>query len=174
MLEPLSLTVGTYMLAGFAGLGSYARSSTGVSLESGILRKAANTVNIAARRSESLFGWKTKTLQQLRATVAESIESGADDDDAVDIDPRALALAEAIVDVLPEGFPLPEFASEPDGSISMDWIRSRHRMFSVSVGVTNRLACAWIDGSRRGHAVEPFDGTRLPEFIVAAVREMMG
>ena len=123
MLEPLSLTVGTYMLAGFAGMGSYARSSTGVSPESGILRKAANTVNNAARRSESLFGWKSKTLQQLRGAVAEGIESGTDDD-AVNVDPRALALAEAFIDVLPEGFPLPEFALEPDGSISLDWIRA--------------------------------------------------
>ena len=173
MFEPLSLTVGTYMLAGFAGLGSYARSSTGVSPESALLRQAADAVNKTARTSESLFGWKTKALHQLRVMVSENDDAGLDDPDATGIDPRALAVAEAIVEVLPEGFPLPEFAAEPDGSISLDWIRSRHRMFSVSVGVTNRLACAWIDGARKGHAVEPFDGARLPEFIESTVRAFM-
>jgi len=173
MLEPLSLTLGTYMLAGFAGLGNYARSSTGVSPESVILQQAANAVNKTAQTSESLFGWKTKSLHQLRLMATENADAGLGDPEATGIDPRALAMAEAIIDVLPEGFPLPEFAAEPDGSISLDWIRSRPRMFSVSVGATNRLACAWIDGARKGHAVEPFVGSRLPEFIGSAVRAIM-
>ena len=37
-----------------------------------------------------------------------------------------------------DDLPLPEFAPEPDGSISPDWIQSRNRLFSISVGSTHR------------------------------------
>ena len=173
MLEPLSLTDSADMPSGFADLGNYARLSSGVSPESALLRRSANAVNRRARTSESLFGWKTKALEQLWAVVAESANTGSDGTDAAGIDPRALEMAETIIEVWPRGIPLPEFAAEPDGAISLDWIRSRHRIFSVSVGATNRLACAWIDGARRGHVIEPFDGSTLPEFIGSAVRAIM-
>lgn len=163
------MTVDTCMIAGFAGLGNYARSSTGVSPESRFLRRAADAVGRSAHALQSLYGWKTKPLQQLWAVVAEASAGG----DSGGIDPRALATTEALVAALPKEFPMPEFAAEPDGSLSLDWIRSRHRIFSISVGTTNRLACAWIDGARKGHALEPFDGSRLPEFIESAVNAIM-
>lgn len=166
MLEPLSITIDTCM---FAGLGHYARSSTGVSPESRFLRSAADAVGRSAQSLQSLYGWKTKPLQRLWAVVEEASADG----DTDDIDPRALATTEALLTALPQGFPMPEFAAEPDGSLSLDWIRSRHRVFSISVGTTNRLGCAWIDGARRGHAVEPFDGLRFPEFIESTVNAIM-
>ena len=173
MFEPLSLTVGTYLLAGFAGFGNYARASSAVSPEATVLREAAGALAKTAETSESLFGGKMKALSQLHAMVTDCAEPGWDGGDAVGIDPRAHALARAIIETLPEDFPMPEFAPEPDGAISLDWIRSRHRMLSLTAGVSDRLAYAWLDGSDRGHAVARFDGARLPGLVESAIRSVV-
>lgn len=80
-------------------------------------------------------------------------------------DVKVPPIIEAVLDIdcdLPENLPMPEVAAEPDGSISLDWIASRFRMFSVSVGANNRVAYAWLDGSEKGHAVAVFDGLTIP------------
>ena len=54
------------------------------------------------------------------------------------------------------------FAVAAPAYLAFDWIVSRARVFSVSVGTTNRLAFAWIDGTDRGHGVARFDGDAVP------------
>jgi len=58
---------------------------------------------------------------------------------------------------------------EPDGSLSLDWIRSRERLFSVSVGTTNRLAYAWLNGTKSGHGTADFDGETIPRRIMEGI-----
>jgi hypothetical protein len=82
------------------------------------------------------------------------------------ISSAAVARASALVRALPHGFELPECAPEPDGSISLDWIQSRKRFFSVSIGTSDRLAYAWVDGTDRGHGVTRFDGQHVPQVIL--------
>ena len=76
---------------------------------------------------------------------------------------------ENFVRALPRDVALPEFAPEPDGSISLDWESSRSRRFSISIGVNNRLAYAWLDGTDRGHAVAYFDGRAIPLRILEGI-----
>ena len=84
---------------------------------------------------------------------------------------RLAALSAAnFIRALPDGIALPEFAPEPDGSISLDWIQSRNRLFTLSVGSTNRLAYAWVDGTDKGHAVARFDGEHVPPRILEGIR----
>ena len=85
------------------------------------------------------------------------------------IDPMAMINAEAFVRALPIGVPLPEFAPEPDGSVSLDWIQSRTRKFSLSVGRSQRLAYAWLDGTDSGHGVATFDGSIIPPRIIEGI-----
>jgi hypothetical protein len=105
------------------------------------------------------------------ALVAESREQGGED--AEPIAPRAATLAVEFIRALPNDVALPEPAWEPDGALSLDWIPSRHRQFSLSVGKSPRLAYAWIDGSDRGHAVAFFDGGSIPPGILEGVRRIM-
>ena len=85
-------------------------------------------------RSQALFGDKAAALSQLREMAIECVEPGWDGGEARAINPLAISTAENFIRALPNFIPLPEFAPEPDGSISLDWLPSRHRMFSISVG----------------------------------------
>lgn len=91
-------------------------------------------------RSQALFGDKAAAISQLQAMAIECAEPGWDGNEASAINPLAVFIAENFVRALPNFIPLPEFAPEPDGSISLDWLPSRHRLFSISVGTNNRLA----------------------------------
>ena len=81
--------------------------------------------------------------------------------------------AEAFIQALPEGLPLPEYACEPGGSISLDWIQSRDRVLSLSIGEGHRLPYAWLDGAESGRAVADFDGKTAPPEILAGIRRIM-
>ena len=69
---------------------------------------------------------------------------------------------------------LPEFAPEPDGSISLDWIQSRARLYSLSIGHSNRLAYAWLDGADKGHGVVHFDGQNVPPRVLDGIKHIVG
>ena len=75
----------------------------------------------------------------------------------------------SFIRVLPDNLPPPDIAAEPDGDISLDWAVSKHRVFTLSIGTTDRLAYAWLDGSDRGHGVARFDGERVPQKIIEGI-----
>lgn len=89
------------------------------------------------------------------------------------ISEEALINAAAFIRALPVGIPIPEFASEPDGMISLDWITSHRRVFSVSIGTSRRLAFAWLDGTDTGHGVARFDGAAIPRKILDGILQII-
>jgi hypothetical protein len=167
MPEPIS-TAGLCFV-GYVSLSTYAKGGSAISAEATAARKAANAVTESMERSQAIFGEKTAAISQLRALAIECGQENWDGDGAAMIDPRAIINAEAIVRVLPIGIPLPAFAPEPDGSVSLDWIQSRTRQFSLSVGYSQRLAYAWLDGTDSGHGVASFDGSTIPPKIVEGI-----
>lgn len=168
MPEPVS-TVGLCFL-GYVALSAYARGSgNAISVEASAVRKAAGAVIESVERSQALFGEKAAAISQLRAIALECNEQNWDGQGAAGIDPAAILNAEAIVRAFPMGIPLPEFAPEPDGSVSLDWTESRARQFSLSVGRGHRLAYAWLDGTDSGHGVATFDGCTIPTRIIEGI-----
>ncbi len=112
-------------------------------------------------------------ISQIVSLANECAEPGWDGDEAVPLDWIAIHTAVEFIRALPNDVPIPEFAPEPDGSLSLDWIQSRNRLFSLSVGSTNRLAYAWLDGSDKGHGVARFDGERIPPRIIEGILGVM-
>jgi hypothetical protein len=171
MPEPVS--IGLIYLTGYAALTIYARGGSAVSPEACAAKKVATEVMETAEQSQVLFGEKTAALSNLWALATECREADWDGAGADPINPDAVLNTSVVVRALPAGFPLPEFAAEPDGSISLDWIESRNRIFSISVGAGSRLAYAWLDGTDRGHGVAQFDGERIPKRILEGIRGIM-
>ena len=131
----------------------YARGGNAISTEARAAQKSAAAVVESAERSQVLFGEKAAAISQLRALANECSEPGWDGEGASALHPIAVLVAESFLRALPDGIPLPEFAPEPDGAVSLDWIESRNRLFSMSVGTSHRLAYAWLDGADTGHGV---------------------
>ena len=67
--------------------------------------------------------------------------------------------------LLPSTFPVPEFGIDPDGEISLDWIRSRRSMLSISIGPNNTLNFAGKFGRAKVHGFEIFNG-EIPDEII--------
>lgn len=173
MPEPVSTTIGICWF-GYTAVQAYARGSSAVSSEARAVRDAVCAVVEQAERSQALFGDKAAAISQLRTLANECGEPSWDGDDACPLNPMAVFLAETFVRALPTSIPLPEFAAEPDGAISLDWIQSRNCLFSISVGSNHRLAYAWLDGADKGYAVARFDGDRIPPRIVEGITAIMG
>jgi hypothetical protein len=121
----------------------------------------------------ALFGRKHAAISQIWALVHESREIGSESEEAEPISSRAAELAADFIRALPDNVPLPEFAWELDGSISLDWILSRYHMFSLSIGEGDRLPYAWADGADVGHAVAFFDRETVPPRILEGIRRIV-
>jgi hypothetical protein len=150
-------------LSGHLALQALAAGGSGMSEEAFAVRDTADQVARSAEESVALFGAKAAILSQLAELATQE----------TDADPIALINADRFVRALPEGMALPEVAAEPDGWISLDWIKSRNRLFSLSVGSSDRLAYAWLDGSDKGHGVIRFDGKRIPSRILENIKDIL-
>ncbi len=170
MLEPVSALEPR---RGFATIYSLSRPGSAISTEAQTVQQAASTVMHSVERSRALFGNKADAISQICTLANECADPDWDGDGALPMNRYAVFKAVDFIRALPDGLPMPECAPEPDGSISLDWILSRHRMFSVSVGTGNRLAYAWLDGSDKGHGVAYFDGISLPIPIVSGIHMIL-
>jgi hypothetical protein len=157
------------LFAGYTTVQTLASIGSAVSSESEVLRQRVADIRRSTERSQSLFGGKAAAISQIWALVNECAEPGWNGDGAEPVDRLAAFAAADFIRAVPDGLPLPEAAAEPDGAISLDWILSRNRLFSVSVGTSGRVAFAWLDGSDRGHGVARFDGERVPRPILDGI-----
>lgn len=174
MSKPLSVNLGATLSTTLALLGTAASADTAVSAEANALRKSVVQVRTSFERSEALFGAKANAITQLWDLANECSIAGWDGSGASPIDRSAVFNAVALIRAMPDRLPLPEFAVEPDGSISLDWIQSRTRLFSISVSARDRLAFAWYDGSDQGHGVAAFNQNIVPQRVVDGINSIIG
>ena len=170
MSEALSIE---YFSPGYEPMNPFVPSGTASSSEAIALSEKTAEVVSNFEQSEALFGEKSAAIMQLRTLANECADQNWDGYDARAIAPQAVLMAEDFVRALPQGVALPEFAPEPDGSISLDWIHSRSRLFSTSVGGSNRLAFTWLDGTDKGHGVAYFDGGTIPPRILEGINAIV-
>ena len=157
---------------GIAAMYVAVRMGTAISPAAVNVRRNASAVIASTERSQALFGDKANAISQVWSIVKEHATENWNEDAAQPVDELAGRNATEFVRLLPPDFPMPEFSADPDGAISLDWIESRHRLLSVSVGADNRLPYAWLDGANRGHAVAVFDGQQIPDRLLAEIRKL--
>ncbi|MEI7732811.1 MAG: hypothetical protein WCO56_24780 [Verrucomicrobiota bacterium] len=168
MPEPVSATIGI-TLAGYTFLNAYARGSSATSYEARMAQDAATAVVESFEHSQALFGEKSDAISRLNCVARDCSTQDWDGNGANAINPLSIMIAEQFVRMLPDGMPLPDFSPDPDGSISLDWIQSRNRLFSLSIGNSSRLAYAWLDGADKGHGVALFDGETIPRRVLEGI-----
>jgi hypothetical protein len=84
--------------------------------------------------------------------------------------PQTLCNAGDFLASLPPGFRCPEFATGPVGDIAMDWMASRTRMVSISIGESKLVPIAWGRDGKTGFDISEFVGSdALANKIVSLV-----
>lgn len=68
-------------------------------------------------------------------------EARADEDGTL-VDARAFIRARNLLDTLPNGYAVPEVGLDPDGEISVDWLKPNREMVSVSIPATGDVSFA--------------------------------
>lgn len=160
MFEPVSVAA----VSGYAiALSLTVRTGGAISTEASLVRASAARILESRERSIALFGAKSLVIDRIHELAA----------DEVSVLHSVINRASDVVRALPDDVPLPDVAVDPDGSISFDWISSRTRVFSLSVGESSRVAFAWIDGTDRGHGVARFERDVIPSRVLAGIREVM-
>jgi hypothetical protein len=145
---------------------------TAVSAEAEAIQASLRAVMEAMEQSFVLFGAKAAAISNVREVVISHAERGWDGDDGLAVSPIAALLTEAFIRALPSDVAMPEISPEPDGALSLDWIQSRSRVFTISIGLTDQLPYAWIDGTDRGHGVARFDFRTIPARILDGIRRL--
>ena len=171
MLKPISAFIG--MQLGLVPVSMYAFPNTAVSVEARSIQQSADQVLESLERSEALFGVQSEAITKLWNLANECSKADWDGSGANPIDNLVVFNAVAFVRAMPRGLTMPEFSPEPDGSISLDWIQSRTRVFTISFSSRDRLAYAWLDGSDRGHGVTAFDRNVFPQRILDGINAIM-
>jgi hypothetical protein len=161
------------LMAGYAALYPLSHRGTALSPTAEAVQSNASEVARHVERSVALFGAKAEALNRLRALAIDCSAPDWDGYGAEPVSPDALERAEVFLRSLPEEVPLPEFSAEPDGAISLDWLPTRSRSFSVSIGDSNRLAYAWVDGTDRGHAVARSVAGEVPDRILRELNRII-
>ena len=153
-----------------AAIYSLARPANAVSAEAQQVRDRATQLVQSVERSTVLFGRKMGVMTMLESFITSHAESGWDGEEALPVSHAAISLATDFLRALPDGVDMPEVGVEPDGAVTLDWLRSRYRMLSISfTGNSDRLAYAWLDGSDRGSGVVRFDRQVIPRQLADAI-----
>lgn len=121
----------------------------------------------------STCGKKDEALAAIDRMASDCSGANWDGYGAEPIDPIAVSNAKAFVLALPDDVPMPEFAPEPDGAVSLDWVLNRHRMLSVSVSATDRVAYAWMNGNDKENGVAAFTDGTVPARLRQLVRGLV-
>lgn len=148
--------------------------SSALSREAHIVSEAATEFVKLAERSEALSGDKNAVFSDLAELGTDYADRGWDGGNAAPIDPVTMFFVRRFIHALPDDIPMPELAPEPDGSVSLDWSKSRSRLFSLSIGPSNRLAFAWLDGGDKGYATAQFSGADIPSLVLDQIRKLLG
>lgn len=165
-VPPANLSVGN------ASLLPPAPQHAAVADEAGVIREKALDVSKHIERSWVLFGSKKDALDRLYELAAECAEADWDGYDAEAVSQSAVEHSAYFIRRLPEDLPLPEISVEPDGEIALDWSPTPTQTFSVSVGATDRIACAWVNGTEHGHAVAYSNNGEIPSRILQEIQRI--
>lgn len=116
----------------------------------------------------SLQDGRDTVLEEIDAEAASCAEPGWDGYGAAAVAPCTVQNAQAFVEALPRGVPMPSVSAEPDGHLTLEWYRSPNWVVSVSISPESYLYYAAMLGTARARGKEAFLGP-VPESILQIV-----
>jgi hypothetical protein len=154
----------------FSGLGGI---TSGWSDEARQIERECDELRQHMEEAFSLrFGVK-HAREDLGRIARDCAVPGWDGADAAPLEPRSVAIAERLLDALPDGLPAPAISAEPDGQVTCEWYQSARRVVSLSIDPEGFLHYAALLGPRRAFGTELFAGAlprRIADLIWGALR----
>jgi hypothetical protein len=145
--------------------------NTGVSNDAGYLRNRIDNV----AESNAMTYLRLKHEIDLLSGLLDAILAARHDDwdsyGAEPVIPEAIGNALKFIKALPLGVPIPAIATEPDGEIAFDWQSAVDRMFSVSVGASQKISYSGLFGDDDTHGSTFFVST-LPKTVLRAIEKV--
>lgn len=97
---------------------------------------------------------KIELTRELNASIHEHlVMAGLSAQETINL-LAAYENAKKFIAILPNFIPKPELTIESDNEVSFDWIQSKGKIFSVSVGSNRILNYATVNGQNRNHGKE--------------------
>ncbi|MCH7229059.1 hypothetical protein [Haloferula sp. A504] len=177
MPEPVSIITfaGVAVLGGAGCLRETQARSSGVSDQAGFVAETARSLVARNDLTASIIGNRAEVMSELYELAGEHAQPGWDGAEAPAVSEAVLERAAELIAALPSSVPNPELAVDPDdAAIALEWSNGPHRVFSVSVGESQRMACAGIDGTDVWHNVSRFDGATVPPFVLHGIQKVLG
>lgn len=125
------------------------------------------------RAAPGFFAKLHAAVASLLAVVAESDIPdwdgyGAEPANRASVRHAALLLREVLL-IEPR---IPQVTIDPDGEVAFEWRRSRHRLFSVSIGARGKLTYAGLFDGSSVHGVENRVVNGVPREIRAGIQRV--
>lgn len=149
------------------------RSGSALSGEAKILDTAKLEKKEHNRQSFLLSGRLNEAQSQLIEAGMRAGNPGWDGGGGLPVSEETLGKAFQLILGLPQQIPIPEFCTESDGSVNLEWHGGYRRMFTVNVGSRDRLPYAALDGTDRHHGVVSFDVGVAPKALVDGITRII-
>jgi len=151
-----------------------AHAGSAVSEEASQVRQYAAEMTDHVTESRALFEPKSMVISDFRELIARCSTDNWDGYGALPVKGEIAERVIKLLYTLPESIRLPEVSIEPDGEVCLDWIGPFQRTISLSIGESDRIAYAWLDGTNRGHAVDKLTEEGIPNRILNQIMDIVG
>jgi hypothetical protein len=112
-------------------------------------------------------------IARINEAAEEASEPGWDGYGALPVNDDSRRLAYKFMKIIPESYPLPDVAVDPDGDVSFDWNNESKESFAVSVSGEGMLSFAGLFRRGKVHGSEEFSG-EIPKPILLYLERFIG
>ena len=168
------IAMATIGIGGATALRDVSNRRSGFSESAHIVARQVQTLVGKNEEAFSATALRSAVLSDLVNLAKEHSKRGWDGVEAPPVLRIAAQQSRNLILALPADIPDPELAVDPDdGAVALEWYAGPSRVFSVSVGTSQRLPYAGIDGIDAWHGVARHDHTKVSGFILEGIRRVM-
>jgi hypothetical protein len=114
---------------------------------------------LAEVRQPISFSWRETLQDELDEIVQDCSKAGWDGYDAEPVSSESAAVAQQLIDALPEHIEVPNVVPDPSGEIALEWRSGDQKHFSVSASETTLVYAGIFGGFSKKYGEERFFGT---------------
>lgn len=137
-----------------------------------LLREKVSSIRLHIETPTAAYGNTRELHEAVDELAADAVENNWDGEGSQAVSPDSVACAHTLIDLIPAGFPEPDFDVGPRGEITLEWRFGRGLVALVSVYPERTIGYSVIKGAGRFYGREPFTG-EFPAVVLAHLKSML-